>query len=44
MTEENVCRKCHLEMKFLRDEVVAKTKYKIFKCEKCNVQVARAER
>ena len=43
MAEDNLCKKCKQEMKLLREQIIADTKYRILKCEKCNVQVARAE-
>jgi|TARA_B100001964_G_C14213570_1_gene591623 hypothetical protein len=43
MADNDLCKKCRIEMKFLREEVIADTKYKILKCEKCKHQVARAE-
>ncbi len=43
MPENDLCRNCKAEMKFIRNEIVAGTKYKILKCEKCRQQVARAE-
>ncbi len=43
MPENESCRNCNTEMRFIRKEIVAGTKYKILKCEKCKQQVARAE-
>jgi len=40
---DNLCKKCDKEMELLRTEVVAGTKYKILKCDKCNKQIARPE-
>ena len=44
MAEQDSCKKCKREMEFLREEVIADTKYRILKCEECKSQVARAER
>ena len=38
-----LCEKCKQEMEVLREEVIARTNYKILKCGKCKIQVARAE-
>ena len=43
MADTNICEKCKKEMQVLREQVIADTKYKILKCEKCKHQVARAE-
>ena len=43
MAEDNICKKCRQEMELLRDEIIADTKYKILKCQKCRKQVARAQ-
>lgn len=43
MGMDNYCRKCKIEMEFLREEIVAGTKYQILKCGKCRHQVARPE-
>lgn len=43
MPEENVCKNCKSEMKLLEERIIAGTKYKMFKCEKCNVQVAKSQ-
>jgi ribosomal protein L37AE/L43A len=43
MSENDSCNRCKKEMEFLREEIVADTKYKILKCKKCNRQVARAQ-
>jgi len=43
MAVDNICKKCKKEMKKIREEMIADTKYYILKCEKCKHQVARAE-
>ena len=43
MMGDNYCKKCKIEMKLLREEIVSGTKYNVLKCEKCKHQVARAE-
>lgn len=43
MAEGNLCNICKQEMNILREQIVAGTKYKILKCEKCEHEVARAE-
>ena len=43
MAQDNYCKKCRREMAALREDVVADTKYKILKCEKCKNEVARAQ-
>ncbi|MDP6547483.1 MAG: hypothetical protein QF917_00800 [Candidatus Woesearchaeota archaeon] len=43
MPENNLCKKCKVEMKLLREENILDTKYKILKCEKCKRQIARAQ-
>ena len=42
--EEDSCKKCKQKMELLREEVIADTKYRILKCEKCKSQIARTER
>ncbi|MBS3103212.1 hypothetical protein J4458_07255 [Candidatus Woesearchaeota archaeon] len=37
------CTLCKGEMRVIREEVVADTKYKIYKCDKCNRQAAKSE-
>ena len=41
MPEDNICKKCNKEMEFLRQEVIAGSKYNILKCDKCKRQIAR---
>ena len=43
MNADNLCKKCKQEMEVLREEVIAGTKYKILKCERCKHQIARAD-
>jgi|TARA_B100001964_G_scaffold2977_1_gene3334 hypothetical protein len=43
MPKDNLCKKCRKEMEFLREEIIAGTKYDILKCKKCQRQIARAE-
>jgi len=43
MTYDNLCKKCKVEMKLLEEKIIADTKYRILKCEKCKHQVARTE-
>ncbi|MDP6600199.1 MAG: hypothetical protein QF798_02060 [Candidatus Woesearchaeota archaeon] len=43
MVGDNYCKKCKIEMKLLREEIIVGSKYKILKCEKCKHEVARAE-
>ena len=38
---DNQCKKCKKEMKQVREEIIADTKYNVLKCEKCNIQIAR---
>ena len=44
MAEDNICRKCKSDMKLVEEKILAGTKYNMFKCEKCNVQIARSQR
>ena len=43
MPTDTLCKKCKKEMKQIREEIIAGTKYHILICEKCKHQVARAE-
>ena len=43
MSVDDYCKKCKVEMELIREQVVAGTKYKVLKCEKCKHEVARAE-
>ena len=43
MADDNLCKKCKQKMELLREEVIADTKYRILKCEKCKLEIARAE-
>ncbi|MBW2975944.1 hypothetical protein KY347_00700 [Candidatus Woesearchaeota archaeon] len=43
MPTNDLCRKCKIEMGVVREQVIAGTKYRILKCEKCRHEVARAE-
>ena len=43
MAFDNICKKCKKEMKQIREEIIADTKYHILICEKCKHQVARPE-
>lgn len=43
MSVDTYCKKCKIEMKLLREEIIAGTKYRVLKCENCKHQVARAE-
>lgn len=40
---DDTCKKCKKEMNLLREEIIAGTEYRILKCEKCNLQIARVE-
>ncbi len=40
---DDTCKKCKKKMKLLREETIADTKYRILKCEKCNLQIPRVE-
>ena len=40
---ENSCKNCKSEMKLVEERIIAGTKYRMFKCEKCNVQVAKSQ-
>jgi len=37
------CNMCHWDMELIREQIVAETKYKIYKCNKCHRQVAKSE-
>jgi|TARA_B100001971_G_C18211580_1_gene551055 DNA-directed RNA polymerase subunit RPC12/RpoP len=37
------CSKCKRDMEFLKEQIVSDTKYRIYKCSKCNKQVAKSE-
>lgn len=41
---ENTCKNCKSEMKIVGEKIITGTKYKMFKCEKCNIRVAKSQR
>ena len=43
MTEDNFCKDCKIEMDLIREDNIQGTIYKILKCDKCKVQIARSE-
>ena len=41
--EKVKCNMCKEDMELVKEQIVAGTKYRIYKCKKCNREVAKSE-